>query len=240
MKKEELVKYAREYIIEQVSEGFSFQEIKEKLLEVGYDEEIIKEALVNKESEEINELKNEIRKLRVKNAHLKKDFENCKEEKPHNNIFLIVFILIICCIVAFSFGYIFKDVLKKETVSEYMSDKFGDNVGVGSDEDIGINETGNGINLSVGTDNLLVEGFSEDINDTNENSNESISENIGLGDCVYLSCNAPNNVLPCKCGNVLADVNNPWCCASGNEIFNNLQNENCIFCGGFPTPPGSP
>lgn len=244
MKKEELVKYAREYIIEQISEGFSFQEIKEKLLETGYDEEIIKEALIDKENEEINALKSEIRKLRIERAHLEKDVKKCKEEKPHSNVFLITVILITCCIIAFSFGYIFKDVLNKDSFGDYVGEKFGNNGEIGVE---GGGISGNGDSEIIGSgngdediidsgDDFLLNDFGDD---TNQSSNETVVINTGTADCVYLVCNAANSNLPCNCGNVLADVNNPWCCAISNEVFANVQNENCIFCGGSLTPPGS-
>ena len=49
-----------------------------------------------------------------------------------------------------------------------------------------------------------------------------------------------NPVIPCWCGSVLADLENPWCCLSTNDVYSSIDQEGCIFCGGEPSLPGNP
>ncbi|MFH1210091.1 MAG: hypothetical protein V1663_04860 [archaeon] len=264
MKKEELVSYAREYIVEQLSNGFSLQDIKKKLIEFGYTQDVIEEALNYKEGQRINELNDDIRKLRIDNSYLKRDIDKLKNEKSGINLLLVIFLLLVFTSAAFSFGFMFKNILNKDYVGLRMcndtnniSDGFIDTYGYINNN---LNDNGNNeSNLSTGdiineNSNLNNEPLStcSSLNGYNCNYNEICNGNTfessegnccsvqcEMMQCIYFGCNSPNMILPCKCGNSIADFDNLWCCASSNLVFSGFQNENCIFCGGLLLPPGS-
>jgi len=264
MKKEELVNYARQYIVEQLSNGFSLQDIKKRLMEFGYTDDVIKEALNYKEEEKIKELNDNIKQLRIENSYLKRDFNKLKEEKSGTSILLIIFLVILFSTAAFSFGFMFKDILKRDYIASNMysncsninnlgTSNYGSNSNQNSNQynengEIILNDQGNSQGSSQDNlDNNLnscssLNGYLCDVNEIcNGNLLNSLEDNCcsiqcEIIQCIFYGCNSINNILPCKCGTLIANFDNPWCCASSNLVFSGFQNENCIFCGGLLPP----